>query len=89
MSAEGTVDRRLADVMSDIQMPLENLAYMIEAYLLANGTWLDSETRFLLARARDCADHAAGTARRLARQSASKPSRTQGHRIEPRTTATV
>ena len=89
MSADGTVDRRLADVMSDIQMPLENLAYTIDAYLLANGTWLDSETRFLLARARDCADRAAESARRVARQSAPKPSRTQGQGIETRTAATV
>ena len=65
MSGEGTVDRRLAKVVSDVQMPLDNLSYTIEAYLLANGSRLDTETRFLLAGIRDCADRVAGSVREL------------------------
>lgn len=53
--------------MSNIQMPLENLAFTVESYLLANGTRLDTETRILLAGVRDCADSVAGLARRIAR----------------------
>jgi hypothetical protein len=86
VSADGTVDGRLADVMSDIQMPLENLAYTIEAYLLANGAWLDSETRFLLAGVRDCADRVAGSARRVARQA---PPRAQRSRCRERARSTA
>lgn len=65
MSGEGTGDSRLADVVADIQIPLDNLAYTIEAYLLANGPRLDTETRFLLAGIRDCADRVAGSVRRI------------------------
>lgn len=70
MSGEGTVETRLVDVVSDIQIPLDNLAYTIEAYLLANGSRLDTETRFLLAGIRDCADQVADSVRRVAQQSA-------------------
>lgn len=68
MSGERTVEPRLGEVVSDIEIPLENLVYTIEAYLMANGTWLDTETRFLLAGVRDCADRLAGSVRRVARQ---------------------
>lgn len=73
MSAEGTVDTRLAEVISDIQMPLENLAFTIEEYLLANGIWLDTETRLLLAGVRDCADRVAGSVRQVAREKVAMP----------------
>lgn len=66
MSGERTVDSRLTEVVSDVQMPLDNLSYTIEAYLLANGARLDTETRFLLAGIRDCAERVAGSVRRLA-----------------------
>ena len=69
MSRKGTVETRLVDVVSDIQIPLDNLAYTIEEYLLANGSRLDTETRFLLAGVRDCAERIAGSVRRAARQS--------------------
>ncbi len=66
MSGDRKVDKRLATVVSDVQIPLDNLAYTIEEYLLANGARLDTETRFLLAGIRDCADRVAGSVRRLA-----------------------
>jgi hypothetical protein len=84
VSADGTVDGRLADVMSDIQMPLENLAFTIEAYLMENGTRLDTETRFLLAGARDCADRVAGSVRQVAREKAAKAARPQSAEVEDR-----
>lgn len=66
MSADGTAAHRLDEVMADIQMPLQNLAFTLDAYLLANGTRLDVETRFLLAGARDCANRVAGSVRQVA-----------------------
>ena len=66
MSGERTVENRLTAVVSDVQIPLDNLAYTIEEYLLANGARLDTETRFLLAGIRDCADRVAASVRRLA-----------------------
>ncbi|HET7408715.1 MAG TPA: hypothetical protein VFJ13_00810 [Paracoccaceae bacterium] len=86
MSADGTVDNRLGEVMSDIQMPLENLAFTIEEYLLAHGPRLDTETRFLLAGVRDCADRVAGSVRQVARQSANSAAR---HGAEARSVATA
>lgn len=70
VSGKGTGDGRLAEVVSDVQIPLDNLAWTIEAYLMENGTRLDTETRFLLAGIRDCADLVAGRIRFMARQEA-------------------
>jgi hypothetical protein len=60
-----TVDARLAEVVSDVQIPLDNLAYTVDAYLMANGPRLDTETRLLLAGVRDCAGRVAGSVREL------------------------
>lgn len=68
MSGQGSVDGQLSKVVSEVQMPLDNIAYTIEAYLLANGARLDIETRLLLAGVRDCADRVADSVRRIARQ---------------------
>ena len=65
MNKKETVDARLAEVVSGVQIPLDNLAYTIEAYLLANGPRLDTETRLLLAGVRDCAGRVAGSVREL------------------------
>ena len=70
MSREGEVEARLSILVSDVQIPLDNIAYTVEAYLLANGARLDTETRMLLAGIRDCAGQIAGSVRRLARQAA-------------------
>jgi len=75
--------------MSDIQMPLENLAWTIEEYLLANGTRLDCETRFLLAGVRDCADRVAASVRQVARQSANSASPPRDSRTFPGSVATA
>lgn len=87
MSGERSAETRLAEVVSDIQIPLDNLAYTVEAYLLANGARLDTETRLLLAGIRDCADQVADSVRRVARESAGETSRrthcaTSGRRVE-------
>lgn len=63
-----TVDARLAEVVSDVQLPLDNLAYTVEAYLMANGCRLDTETRLLLAGVRDCAGRVAGSVRQMAHE---------------------
>jgi hypothetical protein len=73
MSAKSTVDARLAEVVSDVQLPLDNLAFTVEAYLMANGARLDTETRYLLAGIRDCAGRVAGCVRQMAHQNAVPP----------------
>ena len=65
---EKTEGARLAEVVSDVQLPLDNLAYTVEAYLMANGQRLDFETRLLLATVRDCAGRVAGSVRQMAGQ---------------------
>jgi hypothetical protein len=68
-----TMDARLAEVVSDVQIPLDNLAYTVEAYLLANGPRLDTETRLLLAGVRDCAGRVAGSVREMAGERQCRP----------------
>lgn len=57
---------RVGEVISAVQLPLENLEFALEQYLLANGQRLDAETRALLAGVRDCVGRVAGSTRRLA-----------------------
>lgn len=42
------------DVVEGVALPLKNLEFMIDEYLLEHGLRLDVETRFLLAGVRDC-----------------------------------
>ncbi len=58
---------KTAAVLSGVQIPLENLEYTIEQYLLANCNRLDLETRQLLAGVRDCVGRVAGSARQVLR----------------------
>lgn len=58
---------RIGEVISAVQLPLENVAFALEQYLLANGQRLDGETRALLAGVRDCIGRVAVSTRRLAR----------------------
>ncbi|MGF1502392.1 MAG: hypothetical protein ACFBSD_11305 [Paracoccaceae bacterium] len=46
-------------------MPLENVEFTIEQYLLQNGCRLDLETRRLLAGVRDCVGRVAVSTRRI------------------------
>lgn len=45
-----SVDRRL----DDVELPLKNIEFTIQQYLMAHGARLDTETRVLLAGIRDC-----------------------------------
>lgn len=54
------------DVLDGVELPLKNLEFTIEQYLLAHGTRLDCETRMLLAGVRDCVGRVAGSTRRMA-----------------------
>jgi len=56
---------RIGEVIGAVQLPLENVEYALEQYLLDNGTRLDTETRVLLASIRDCVGRIAITTRRL------------------------
>lgn len=56
------------DVVEGVTLPLKNLEFMIQEFLLANGSRLDVETRFLLAGVRDCLGQVAVSSTRLTRQ---------------------
>ncbi|MGF1447729.1 MAG: hypothetical protein ACFBRM_16245 [Pikeienuella sp.] len=58
-------ENRIDDMLTSIRLPLENLEFTIEAFLLANGARLDTETRILLAGVRDCVGRVAVSSRRL------------------------
>ena len=70
---------RIGEVMSAVQLPLENVQFALEQYLLANGQRLDDETRALLAGVRDCVGRVVVSTRRLAaRDGAEAPRRDIG-----------
>jgi len=56
---------RIEQMMANVQIPLENIEFTIEQYLLENGSRLDTETRVLLARVRDSVGRVAVSTRRL------------------------
>ena len=56
---------RVREVVAGIRLPLENVEFTIEQFLLANGCRLDLETRMLLAGVRDCVGRVAVSTRRL------------------------
>lgn len=69
MKTNTTFDRyrkpHVDEVLDDVSLPLANLEYTIEQYLLAHGARLDTETRFLLAGVRDAVGRVAGSTRRM------------------------
>ena len=56
---------QIGEVLSGVQLPLENVEFALEQYLLENGQRLDTETRILLAGVRDCVGRVVVSARRL------------------------
>jgi len=56
---------RADDMMTCVQLPLENLEYTIENYLLTHGCRLDTDTRLMLAGLRDSVGRIAVSSRRL------------------------
>jgi hypothetical protein len=56
---------QIGEVLAGVQLPLENVEFALEQYLLAHGQRLDTETRILLAGVRDCVGRVAVSARRL------------------------
>ena len=62
----GAAPDLLGEVVDTVQIPLENVEYVIAQYLLAHGPRLDAETRILLAGVRDCVARVAARTRRLA-----------------------
>jgi hypothetical protein len=57
--------RGFDDMVASIRLPLENVEFTIEQFLLENGCRLDTETRMLLAGVRDCVGRVAVSTRRL------------------------
>ena len=66
---------RIGEVMSGVQLPLENVEFALEQYLLSHGQRLDVETRMLLAGVRDCVGRVVVSTRRLSRDEDSVPKR--------------
>ena len=62
-----------AEILGDVEIPLKNIEYTIQQYLMANGARLDTDTRVLLAGIRDCVGRVAGNTRELAKQPAETP----------------
>lgn len=56
---------RIDAALSAVTIPLENLEFTLDQFLRMNGCRLDTETRILLAGARDCVGRAANSARRI------------------------
>ena len=61
---------RIGEVICAVQLPLENVEFALDQYLLAHGQRLDTETRVLLAGVRDCVGRVVVSARRLSRREA-------------------
>ena len=57
----------MARAIVGVQLPLENVEFTIEQYLLDHGPRLDTETRVLLANVRDCIGNVAGSTRKFLR----------------------
>ncbi|MEE8454748.1 MAG: hypothetical protein V3R90_08355 [Limibaculum sp.] len=66
---------RIGEVIYAVQMPLENVEFALDQYLLAHGQRLDTETRVLLAGVRDCVGRVVVSARRLSRREIGAPRR--------------
>ncbi len=56
---------RIGEVISAVQLPLENVEFALQQYLLSHGQRLDIETRVLLAGVRDCVGRVVASTRRL------------------------
>ncbi len=69
---------RIGEVIGAVQLPLENVEFALDQYLLAHGQRLDTETRILLAGVRDCVGRVVVSARRLSRREGGAPERV-GH----------
>lgn len=61
-----TANGATEDLTLSVQLPLENIEYTIEQFLMMRGTRLDTETRLLLSGIRDCVGRVAVSSRRLA-----------------------
>ena len=59
---------RIGEVISAVQLPLENVEFALQQYLLSHGQRLDTETRVLLAGVRDCVGRVVVSTRRLSRR---------------------
>ncbi len=66
---------RIGEVICALQLPLENVEFALDQYLLAHGQRLDTETRILLAGVRDCVGRVVVSARRLSRREGGAPGR--------------
>lgn len=55
----------VSDVLTRVQLPLENIEYALEGYLRDNVNWLDPQTRDLLVAVRDSVGRVASNARTI------------------------
>ncbi len=75
MQTSQTKSKRLDDALVLIRLPLENLEFTLEQYLIQNGCRLDTDTRVLLAGVRDCVAQVAVSTRELEHGEGDRPSR--------------
>lgn len=54
-----------ADILSDVRVPLENIAFALEDYMSRRGRELDGDTRTLLSGLRSAVGQVARSARRI------------------------
>lgn len=64
---------RIGEVISAVQLPLENVEFALQQYLLSHGQRLDTETRVLLAGVRDCVGRVVVSTRRLSHRDGKGP----------------
>ena len=55
------LDRKVDQRLQDVEIPLKNIEFTIQEYLMAHGARLDTDTRVLLAGIRDCVGRVAGS----------------------------
>lgn len=63
-------EEQLSELLCDVRIPIENLAFALDQYILQRGRQLDAETRALLAGVRNSLDQVARSARRITDKSA-------------------
>ena len=76
---------RIGEVVTRVQLPLENLEFALDSYIQDNGSFLDKRTRAMLISVRDSVHRVALSARALgSEQDAAGGEEGSGARARPR-----
>lgn len=71
-------DQAVADILSDVHLPLENIAFALEDYMCRRGRELDGDTRTLLSGLRSAVGQVAKSARKISERD-EMPGHTASH----------